>query len=294
MKKIKFYIIGSLILLMFSCKGQDKNEVINNSNNQKVNDLNGITLLEVEKTDSLYTVYNRCDGGNGVLRISEKEFYYYHPQEGAYYNIQNVEKINSNKYKITSDGYYFFKNDKLIPENSVWSLTKKNNLLWEFGKESNKNKVLLSDSLNIKIGKIAYKVQPLSECSENNEEEVKGDNLVGKWGTNCENPIGIVIKENELIMCVEPNVYYIHLTKINKKKEDKILKYKLKGFEGIGSKDVNAQSYFNDNEIAIVKILEDNKIEFTWLGFYNKVNKERQNTESLISNENPTILKKCY
>lgn len=49
----------------------------------------------------------------------------------------------------------------------------------------------------------------------------------------------------------------------------------------------------NDKAIVEIQILDDNRIEFKWLGFYNKVSKKRQYTEQLIANENPVILSKC-
>jgi len=115
-------------------------------------------------------------------------------------------------------------------------------------------------------------------------------NLVGKWTTNgCENPIGITINEKgDMVICVDPNQYYIHLSNIKGG-----LKYKLNSFEGIGSKDVSSDIYLNDEAIVEIQMLDDNIIEFKWLGFYNKISKHRQYTEQLIANENPVILNKC-
>lgn len=115
-------------------------------------------------------------------------------------------------------------------------------------------------------------------------------NLVAKWTTNgCENPIGITINEKgDMVICVDPNQYYIHLSNIKGG-----LKYKLNSFEGIGSQDVSSDVYLNDKAIVEIQMLDDNKIEFKWLGFYNKINKQRQYTEQLIANENPVILYRC-
>lgn len=89
-------------------------------------------------------------------------------------------------------------------------------------------------------------------------------------------------------MCVAPNQYYIHLSNIKGS-----LKYKLNSFEGIGSQDVSSDVYLNDKAIAEIQILDDSKIEFKWLGFYNKISNQRQYIEQLIANENPVILIKC-
>ncbi|MDR3025166.1 hypothetical protein [Chryseobacterium sp.] len=137
------------------------------------------------------------------------------------------------------------------------------------------------------------KIQPCRECSDECGEEVT-NNIIGRWSINCDNPIGITIKDNnELIMTIEPNQYYVHLIKIEDKTEKNNIKYKLKQFEGVGAKEVYSEAYLNDKEVAVIKFLGGDEIEFNWLGFYNKVNKQRQYTESLISNENPIVLKKC-
>lgn len=154
------------------------------------------------------------------------------------------------------------------------------------------------NSLTIKLGK-GYDDIKLSNISNSyslpSKEHVllnlkSNNNLVGKWVANsCENPIGITInKKGEMVICVDPNQYYIHLSNI-----DGGTKYKLNRFEGIGSQDVSSDVYMNDKAIVEIQILDDNRIEFKWLGFYNKVSKKRQYTEQLIANENPVILTKC-
>lgn len=273
-------------IFLINCNGQGKENSDNKAN------LTNSTFLGVTKTNSLYTVYNRCDGGYSVLRFEKNEFYFYTPQEGSYYIIRDI-KYNNNKYIINTKGYYFLKGENILNRNDTWYLEKQDDLVWSFRNQKWKNSIILSDSLNINKNKITYKIQPCRECSEDCQEQTIDNNLIGFWSTNCESPVGLTIKENEIVVSVEPNQYYIHLSKIQAGTEKNITMYKLKQFEGLGSKDVSSEVYFNDKEIAIIKTLDNNKIELNWLGFYNKMNKQRQYTEPLISNENPIILNKC-
>lgn len=128
MRKI-VYLYFIMSFLIYGCKqsaSKDKNNPSNTSySSSNSNPLKGLVLLGVEKTDSLYTVNNRCDGGYAVFKMFEKEFYYYHPQEGAIYSIKKIIKKNNNNYNIITNGYYYFKGDKLIPQENSWILNKK-------------------------------------------------------------------------------------------------------------------------------------------------------------------------
>ncbi len=286
--KNKFLII-IISILFINCTGQEKKEI-----KQAKIKITNSTFLGVIKTDSIYTVYNRCDGGYPVLRfhINDNEFYFYAPQEGANYIIKEI-KNDDDKYIINTTGYYFLKGENISKQNDTWYLEKKGNLLWTFKNKKWGKSIILADSLNINRKKIAYKIQPCRECSEDCEDELTNNNLVGRWNVNCDDQIGLLIKDDELVMAVEPNQYYIHLRKLRDTTEGKFIKYKLERLEGIGSKEVYSEAYFNDMEVAVIKVLNNNKIEFNWLGLYNEVNNQRQYTESLISNDNPVILNKC-
>lgn len=102
--------------------------------------------------------------------------------------------------------------------------------------------------MNLKIG--YFLIISILSCEKSNNKSSNA-NLLGTWNVNCENPIGITIKDNELITAVEPNQYYIHLIKINDKTEKNVTKYKLKSLEGQGSKDVYSEVYFNDKELLL-------------------------------------------
>jgi hypothetical protein len=116
-------------------------------------------------------------------------------------------------------------------------------------------------------------------------------NLLGYWKAGgCDDLVGILINEDDsMVMCVYPNQLYIHFTKI----DNKGLRYKLNEMEGLGAQDYFSKSYLNDEATIEIKILDSNKIEFNWLGFYNKDNRQREHMRQLIADNNPVILHKC-
>ncbi|MGO4710986.1 hypothetical protein AB4Y90_18135, partial [Chryseobacterium sp. 2TAF14] len=201
----------------------------------------------------LYTVFSRCDGGYLVLRFKKNEFYFYSPQEGTNYIIKDI-KYSNDSYIINTTGYYFLKGENILKQNDTWFLEKQDDLLWTFKNKNWDKNITLSDSLNINRRKINYKIQPCRECYENCEEPTVNNNLIGNWKINCDSPIGISIKENEITITVEPNQFYIHLNKMEgKNKATNDFQYKLKKMEGFGSKDIDSDVYYNDKEVAIVK-----------------------------------------
>ena len=228
-----------------------------------------------------------------------------------YTKINNIVKDSTTifKFKQNNKGetlatIYFLENDL-----TFWKL--------ETNSIKNKNEIYLGiehwtkHKIDLVTGKINLQeeLNPVSGINnESAEEGIEDDvtteiidveknrsinTLIGKWNNNCENPIGIEVKEKELVVTVAPNQYYITLAKINQKYKTNVFKYKLKSMEGIGSKDDYSEYYFNDKEIAIITVLDNNKIEFNWLGFYNKKINERQYTDSFISDKNPIIFSKC-
>lgn len=278
---ILFFILMSLTI---SC--QDKKQIRKeNINDNQLLNIEGHTFYRVTQTGKNLSLYQPCDANIEKYIVYHDSIFHDLGQEFYTFKISKHE-ISNNKYKYL--GGYFFGN----------TVTNKEALTFEVldGKKYWKiNNQLFIDSLYANT--IPRKEQSCKECYDGCDAKKKTSNdnsiIYGNWSLDCDGPIGITIKENEMIICVEPNSYYIHLTKINENTDDKILKFKLNRFEGVGSKDVYSESYINDNEIAVIKILENNKIEFNWLGFYNKVNKERQYTDPVISNDNPVILGKC-
>lgn len=131
-------------------------------------------------------------------------------------------------------------------------------------------------------------IEDEENTSNNKEIDYSFKTLKGYWGYDCENESGLNINNEELVIPVAFNQYYIHLTRIDKKNDTGIFKYKLERMEGLGAKDESSKDYFNDTEI-----IDNNTIEFNWLGFYNKSNKQRQYTDPHFGDQNPIILKKC-
>lgn len=163
MKNKILLVIISIFLL--SCKGNGQEK---ETGSKKDIDLTSSTLLGVIKTDSIYTVYDRCDGGYPVLRFEKNKFYFYDPQEGAHYIIKDIIS-NKNKYIINTSGYYFLENEKVSSQNDTWLLKKQNELLWTFKNSKGGKAITLSDSLNIGRKKIAYSTQPCEVCGNCNE-----------------------------------------------------------------------------------------------------------------------------
>ncbi len=139
----------------------------------------------------------------------------------------------------------------------------------------------------------ANEVEDEENISNNKEINYSFNTLKGSWSYDCENASSLKINNAELVIPVIFNQYYIHLTRIDKKNDAGVFKYKLESMEGSGAEDETSKDYFNDTEIAIVKIIDNNTIEFNWLGFYNKSNKQRQYTDPHFGDQNPIILKKC-
>ncbi len=94
-----------------------------------------------------------------------------------------------------------------------------------------------------------------------------------------------------MIICVEPNQYYIYLTKVNS--NDDIISYRLKSITGSVGEDIFSKAYINDSAVVTLERKDNFKIKLNWLGYYNKVNGQRQYSEALISNQNPVFLYKC-
>jgi len=65
---------------------------------------------------------------------------------------------------------------------------------------------------------------------------------------------------------------------------------------GSGGNSLNWDTYLNDKEIVKIKILDNNTIEFHWLGFYNAKTRKREFLQNDITEEagkNPLILHRC-
>lgn len=142
-------------IYFISCQRKKKKDLM---------DLNNFVLLGVIKTDSLYTINNKCDGGYPVLRFYKNEFYFYAPQEGSNYLIESIEETKNNEYKITTKGYYLIANQKPIQEKRVWRLIKENELLWNFENDKLNVKYQFADTISLIKRKILFYNQPCIEC----------------------------------------------------------------------------------------------------------------------------------
>lgn len=265
---------------------QDKKQIDkeNIGDGPVLSSIEGHTFYRVTQNKKDSILYQPCDANIEKYKIYNDSIFHDLGQEFYTFKILS-HKNEKNKYNYF--GEYFFGTTAIKKEAIIFEVIDIKKKYWKINNE------LFIDS--IYSNTIPHKKQSCKECYNGCNDQIKKTySIDGIWRINCTDPIGLTIKENELIICVEPTAYYIHLTKINEGTGEEILKYKLNRLEGIGSKDVYSESYINDNEIAIIKILENDKIEFNWLGFYNKENKERQYTDPITSNDKFTILEKCH
>lgn len=200
------FLIIIFSVLIISCKNQEKEKT------SKYVNLTDLTLLGVVKTDSLYTVNNRCDGGYTVLRFYNNKFYFYVPQEGSYYITESIQEITKGSYKIITKGYYFLQNEKTIQEKSTWHLKKINELLWDFENDKLKTKYQLADTTNLIKKKIVFYNQPCKECwdDEQCDELESAKNTLKKVKKNSTEE-SIELAKNEFIKNELPK-----LKKLNK------------------------------------------------------------------------------
>lgn len=283
MKRIVFLCL-MIVSLTSSCH-KKKDFKSTRINNKSLKTLAGHTYYYVQEKGEYKSIYQPCDANIEKYIIYNDSIFHDLGQEFYTFKILSHKNIN-NKHQYV--GQYVFAGISNNKEAITFQAVDQKNIYWKI------NGKLFIDSIYYKT--IPFTKQRCEECYDGCEEKKIEDSLKdGKWSTDCDDPIGVTINGNQLIICVEPNNYYIHLTKIEEKNDlSNIIKYKINRLEGIGSQEIYSDSYINDREIAIIKILSDNKIEFDWLGFYNKKNKERQYSTPLISNSNPSILEKCY
>lgn len=311
-----------VIILMFllSCKGNGQEKETGSKNDI---DFTSSTLLGVTKTDSIYTVYYRCDGGYPVLRFEKNNFYFYDPQEGAHYIIKDIVS-NKDKYTINTSGYYFLENEKVSSQSDTWFLERQNDLLWTFKNSKGGKAITLSDSLNIGRKKIAYSTQPCEVCGNCNEIDLgkagkvkntipisslfDSNQLTKQWSNHCEKGAD---KDN--IMFYSSEEISFNITSINficgatsKQTDDKTIEIYLKDsgtdYAPNGEvysnnnlpKGINFDDISQDKPVAQVKILNKDSVELSWLGFYNKkTNKREYLSNPFDKSKNTVVLSRC-
>ena len=305
MKRIIILII--LLINLTSCNSQVSKTI---SNFDKLN----LIQIDIENNSANEKTYKSLDSLKNVADGADAELYIEIYKNAIINDTEQLLKfLKNNNKKIDEDVVVFFRQDKniynlinkkldrIIKKSFIYDPDGYTNLRRNKGTNSKIiTKINTGEEVDIidntdnwflvetKAGKLGY--------IHNSRIRYKDSNIsiLGKWGVNteCENPIGIeVISNKELIICVEPNQYYIHLTKLND--DHNIISYKLKSIEGVTGKDVFSEAYINSTVIATLENEDVSKIKFNWLGYHNKINGERQYSEPLISNQNPVFLHKC-
>lgn len=208
MKYLKLILI---FLVINSCKGQTD-----------ITDLK-TTWYEIKKQGDKYSIID-CGYEGEWFRIKNDSIFEHGVMEDSSFKVHDITKGDNlvSLYISEKEKYDISWIDK---EKGI--IKKTSNIDGSIAKyyvnESHLNKInKVKGSSKDCISSEDFDIDK-SKSAENNNYFINGT-----WNVNCENPIGITIKDNELIMTVEPNQYYIHLIKINDKTEKNVTKYKLK------------------------------------------------------------------
>ena len=305
MKQIIILIISLINLI--SCNSQVSKTI---SNFEKLN----LIQNEIENNSTNEKTYKSLDSLKNVTDGADAELYIEIYKNAIIYDTEELLKfLNNNNKKIDENVVIFFRQDKNIYNliNEKLNRKIKKSFIYDSDGYTNLRREKNTDSkiittintgeeidiidntdkwflVETKEGKLGYVHNSRIRYKNGNES------ISGKWNANseCKNPIGIeIMKNEELIICVEPNQYYIHLSKVNS--NDNIISYRLKSIKGPVGEDVFSEAYINDSTVVTLERKDNFKIKLNWLGYYNKINGERQYSEALISNQNPVILYKC-
>lgn len=105
------------------------------------------------------------------------------------------------------------------------------------------------------------------------------NNINGIWKVDCNDARSLNINnDKKIFLVIQGNQIHVNTVKLNKSTTNEYF-YKLDKKPlnlGSGGNSLSWDAYLNDNEIFKIKVLNNEKIEFTWLGFYNNLTKERE------------------
>ena len=290
-KRILIYFFLAIIFINSNCK----------NNNIELNILN-TTFVGVVKYEGAYRVYDRCDGAFPLLQFKSSSFYFYNPQEGAYYTVKDIKK-DSNKYIINTDGYFNIEGDNIIKQNNSWELIKKDNLIWEFKNMKWSDPIILTDTINLSSKKIEYIKQPCKECFEDcDEKDAKKNNykidndinIIGNWNEKCDNEISTIIVNNI-------NSAYIDIYLNNDYARVSIDLHSINNTFSITYSTLTGITRYNnfidwvnishDSIIGNIELVNNDEIKLNWYGFYNCKSKNRELLN--IGFKEPFLLKRC-
>lgn len=320
----KYILFIAICLLCIDCSGQQQKQlIIKGKQISPIESLVNRSFWGVEMKDNVYTVVDHCAGGYPTLRFYKDRMYYYAPQEGYYYIIKEIKLISPNKYEIKTSGSYT-EDDSIfiIYKNCTSYLEKKNELLWKYIDMYGQD-YLLTDSINVINKKVAYYEQPCEECdncpddsTDVSQDNVAENNIISifsifeaniRWRNHCNG-----VNKDDIIF-YGPTEISFGISSLNficratsKQIDETTIELYLVDDGNWYAPD--GEVYSNNNvpkgikfkncslkiPVARVKAISEYEVEFTWLGFYNKITKKREFLQNPFDKtKNPVILKKC-
>ena len=120
--------------------------------------------------------------------------------------------------------------------------------------------------------------------------------LNGTWYLDCNhNEPAFTINDDDLnaYLTIVINQFYIIFEKTSSSKNE--ILYKFKEMQGhIETEYEPSYHNYNDETVIVISKINQNQIEFKWLGLYNLLTEKREYTENPFDrNQNPVILNKC-
>jgi hypothetical protein len=278
---MKYLKLIFIFFIINSCKGQ--------------NDIAGLTTTwyEIEKREEGYRMVD-CGYEGEWIRIGEDSITEHDIMEESVFKIHHTVKDDN------STSIYISENEKYI----ISWIDKKKGIIQISSTFNESKKYFVGKSY---LG-IIEKIKGTSkDCISNDKVEQpkyskfeKKYSADGIWKNDCKNGIAsLTIKDKEGCLVVLFNQIHIEIEEIKRYDSEKGIAYKLKSVpEDNGDFGVKLpwKDYLNKKPIVYLKILENNKINFYWYGFYNNKTKKREITECQFDQETEKqeiILKKC-
>lgn len=289
MKKINILII-LLIFTLVSCQ-QDIRLTKNKTkiNKHKSSDI----FMKIDTINGEQVIDDRCGVDAPNIRIFNDSLYYYYPTEGSYYKIINQEKSrNTISYSAI-----------VLPSNEDSQQTNfKITKLEDSSLKVYIDEVYVGIFVNFNIVGKKIQIYHRKDC----EDKVEGSNNDASknvefpifesttWSYDCKTSDYVTFTLNIGQFNFYKMDFGINTTvkKINDYEYE--LRFKTPPIAPI-PEDMDWKNYSQDNVIAKIRYEKD-KMELTWLGFYNTKTKKREFIENPFTGkveQSPIILKKC-
>lgn len=331
--KLKLLLLNLFsILFIVSCNGQEKSKAISSKEKDNESSLtdtfNKLKNLYFNSDEKLIfsseLIKNKGKFAVYYIPISEQSKNYYNNFEKNN-NIKPLfDELNSTNYYSSSDkkkidailkekiknikdfaiiGTCISKEFITIESNGEYSVNfpftqkyyKKDNEKWVFLFEKRISKT--EEEINYNSKKY---ISTLSSQNKKVNNSVESYSANGRWLIDCKNGVGkLSIKDKVASFTVIYNQIYIDMVELKRYNAEKGITYKLKEIpEDIGGlgRDLNWKEYINDEPIAYIKMIDNKTIHFYWYGFYNKITKKREFTETNFNQETKNkeiVLKLC-